>query len=36
MHFLADQEEATGVVPDDRTVVIERAATSWAIGVYAC
>ena len=24
MHFLADQEEATGVVPDDRTVVIER------------
>jgi Lhr-like helicase len=24
MHFLADQEEATGVVHDDRTVVIER------------
>jgi Lhr-like helicase len=24
MQFLADQEEATGVVPDDRTVVIER------------
>jgi ATP-dependent Lhr-like helicase len=24
LRFLADQEEATGVVPDDRTVVIER------------
>jgi len=24
MQFLADQEEATGAVPDDRTVVIER------------
>ena len=24
MRFLADQEDATGVVPDDRTVVIER------------
>jgi ATP-dependent Lhr-like helicase len=24
LQFLADQEEATGVVPDDRTVVIER------------
>ena len=36
LRFLADQAESTGQVPDDRTIVVERAATSWATGGCAC
>jgi ATP-dependent Lhr-like helicase len=36
LQFLADQEAATGSVPDDRTSSSSAAATSSAIGASAC